>query len=86
MKTRKTFYNAIVSICYYFLTIILGIFNRKIVIDVLGIEYQGINGLFNNIMSMLSIAELGIGISMIYHLYLPLENKNLSTIRSLMKY
>ncbi|NBH18812.1 hypothetical protein D3Z55_15470 [Clostridiaceae bacterium] len=86
MKTRKTFYNAIVSICYYFLTIILGIFNRKIVIDVLGIEYQGINGLFNNIMSMLSIAELGIGISMIYHLYLPLENKNLSTIRSLMNF
>ena len=58
MKTKNTLYNSIANLFYYFSTIILGVLNRKAVILFLGIEYQGINGLFSNILSMLSIAEL----------------------------
>lgn len=69
MKTKNTLYNSIASLFYYFSTIILGVLNRKAVILFLGIEYQGINGLFSNILSMLSIAELGVGTAIIFHLY-----------------
>lgn len=84
MKTKNTFYNSIASIIYYLATIGLGIFSRKVLISILGIEYQGINGLFSNILSMLSIAELGIGMTMIYHLYQPLKNKDVLAIQTLM--
>ena len=57
MKTRNSFYNSLAGLLYYFITILLGIVNRKAVIAFLGIEYQGINSLFGNILSMLSIAE-----------------------------
>lgn len=66
MKTKNTLYNSIANLFYYFSTIILGVLNRKAVILFLGIEYQGINGLFSNILSMLSIAELGVGTAIIY--------------------
>lgn len=71
MKTKNTLYNSIANLFYYFSTIILGVLNRKAVILFLGIEYQGINGLFSNILSMLSIAELGVGTAIIFHLYGP---------------
>ena len=84
MKTKRTFYNSIASLFYYFLTILLGIVNRRAVIIILGIEYQGINGLFSNVLSMLSIAELGIGTAIIYHLYKPLAENRIDEIQSIM--
>lgn len=86
MKTKRSLYNSIASLGYYIITILLGIVNRKYVIHILGIEYQGINGLFSNVLSMLSIAELGIGTTIIFHLYKPLHDRNIPVIRSLMQF
>ena len=86
MKTKYTFYNAVSSLLYYLATIFLGILNRKAIIALLGIEYQGINGLFGNILSMLSIAELGIGTAIVYHLYKPIKEQDVVSIRLLMKF
>ncbi|MCB6608388.1 hypothetical protein V3C10_16265 [[Clostridium] symbiosum] len=86
MKTRRTLYNSIASLTYYIITILLGIVNRKAVVSILGIEYQGINGLFSNVLSMLSIAELGIGTAIIYHLYKPIHDKNTAEIQVLMRF
>lgn len=38
----------------------------------LSAEYLGVSGLFTNILSMLSLAELGIGSAIVYALYKPL--------------
>lgn len=84
MRTKYTLYNTISSTSLYSLSILLGLINRKALICVLGIEYQGINGLFNNVISMLSIAELGIGSAIIYHLYKPLAECNWILVKSLM--
>lgn len=64
----------------------MGILNRRAVIRVLGIEYQGVNGLFGNVLSMLSIAELGIGAAIIYNLYRPLEEGDTESVKSLMRF
>lgn len=54
--------------------------SRTIFIYILGESYLGINGLFSSILSMLSLAELGIGNIVVFSLYKPLavnDNKKL---------
>lgn len=86
MKTKYTFYNSVTNLIYYFFTILLGIITRKLVIQTLGIQYQGIDGLFNNLLSLLGIAELGIGTAIIYHLYEPLRTQKIDIIKALMQF
>ncbi|MDD3416140.1 MAG: hypothetical protein PHY47_19430 [Lachnospiraceae bacterium] len=86
MKTKRAFYNSLAGLSYYFVTIFLTLFNQKILIDTLGIDYQGVNGLFSNVLSMLSIAELGIGTAIIYHLYRPLSEGDEETVIALMQF
>lgn len=74
------------NIVFYFCNIILGIISRKVLLSYMGIEYQGINGLFSNILSVLGIAELGIGTAIIFHLYGPLAQKDLPLICSIMNF
>ncbi len=85
-KTRNTFYNSVAALAYYGLNILLGILNRQAVIAILGIEYQGVNGLFTNVLSMLSIAELGIGMAIVYHLYGALSRGDIPAVKSLMRF
>lgn len=65
-------------------TIILGFIARTIFIRTLGITYLGVNGLYTNILTVLSLAELGIGTAMNYSLYKPVANKDIEKIKSLM--
>lgn len=51
----------------------------------LPIEYLGINGLFSNILAMLSLAELGIGPAIVYSLYKPLALNNIVQVKGIMK-
>lgn len=43
---------------------------RRTFVAVLGEEYLGLNGLFSDILSMLSLAELGFGTSIVFSLYM----------------
>lgn len=45
---------------------------RTIFSNMLGQEYLGISGLFTNILTILSFAELGMGSALVYRLYAPL--------------
>ena len=47
-------------------------------------EYLGVNGLFSNILTVLSLAELGIGTAMIHGLYRPAANSDEEEICRLM--
>ena len=63
---------------------ILNFLSRTFFIWILGVEYLGINGLFANILSMLSLAELGVGNAITYNLYKPLAENNHEKIMGLM--
>ncbi len=67
------------------LVIVLNFVTRTVFIRALGEEYLGINGLFTNLLSMLSLAELGIGTAIVFKLYKPIETHNESRIIALMK-
>lgn len=64
--------------------IIINFISRTIFVRILSVEYLGINGLFSNILSILSLAELGIGPAIIYSMYKPLAEKDEVKLKALM--
>ena len=82
MRTKNSFYNTIAQMIYYIINIAFGMINRKILLAVMGVEYQGINGLFSNVLSLLSLAEMGIGTAIIYHLYKPIQEDDIFQIKT----
>ena len=86
MRTKYSMINSIVVILLNIVTIIIGFIAQKIFINILGIEYLGVNGLFSNILSMLAIIELGLGSAIVFHLYKPIADNNKEEIKSLIDY
>ena len=64
----------------------IGFISRKIFIVYLGMAYVGINALFSNVLSLLSLAELGLGSAITVYLYKPLANKDEEEIRTYMHF
>lgn len=58
---------------------------RMVFVKILPIEYLGVNGLFTNVLAMLSLAELGIGPAIVYSLYKPLAYGDKETVKSIMR-
>lgn len=75
-RTLNSFKNITTGILGQFFLTGISFINRTIFIYCLSSEYLGVNGLFTNILSLLSLAELGIGSAMTYALYYPLATKN----------
>lgn len=86
MRTKKSVINISTAIISQFILIVLGFISRKVMIDSVGVEYLGINGLMSNILVILSLAESGMGTAMVYALYKPLAENNISKIQALMKF
>lgn len=80
--------NSIKNIQYAVVGQVLGLLvkfvSRLIFVRILSAEYLGIDGLFTNILSILSLAELGIGTAIVYSLYKPIAEDDTEKIKSLM--
>ena len=57
---------------------------RTAMIYCLGVEYLGLDGLFVSILSVLNLAELGVGSAMVYSMYKPVAQDDKKTICALM--
>lgn len=86
MRSQNSIKNTIVSMAMSIITILIGLVTQKIFIKILGTEYLGLNGLFTNILSMLAIAELGIGSAIIYSLYKPIAEDDKEKIKELIEF
>ena len=75
-RVNKSIKNAEVNLIFYFLALILAFFSRKIFLECLGAEFIGLNGTLSNILGYLNLVELGIGGSIGYLLYKPLQQIN----------
>lgn len=80
MRKKKSILNIITALLSYFSTMIFTFITQALIIKILGIEYSGVNGLFTNILTMLSVAELGLSTTIIYKLYEPIANNNKNEI------
>lgn len=83
-RTKNTSRNMIVSLVCYSLYTILSFVIRKVFIMTLSEDYLGISGLFTNILTILSFAEMGIGNAIIFNLYKPIAVGDKEQIKSLM--
>ena len=83
-RTSNSIKNITYSLIAQIINLLCNFINRTVFVYVLGAEYLGINGLFTNILTILSFAELGIGTAIIYSLYEPLSQKDESKIKALM--
>lgn len=84
-RTANTIRNVKVALTGQLLGLIISFVSRRIFVQFLSAEYLGLNGLFSNILSMLSLAELGVGTAIIFSLYKPIAENNISEIKSLMQ-
>lgn len=83
-RVHRSVMNIKVGMLFYILSLFLAFFSRKIFLDCLGAEFIGLTGMLMNIMSFLSVAELGIGTSIVYFLYKPLQEDNHEKINEVM--
>lgn len=90
MKLESRTYNSIINFIYgcgtQIVISLLTFISRLVFIRVLGMEYQGINGLFTSILTMLSLAELGFGNIVVFSLYKPLVEDDTSKIVALVRF
>lgn len=85
-RTTNTFYNFITGVFGQVLAIVLQFIVRTVFIQTLGKSYLGINGLFSNILQMLSLAELGVGSAIVFKLYEPLAKNDKKRITILLNF
>ncbi|WP_195986761.1 sugar translocase [Clostridium sp. D53t1_180928_C8] len=83
-RTVNSIRNIATGFIGQFIQTILGFISRTVFIKFLAAEYLGVSGLFSNILSMLSLAELGVGTAIIYALYKPLAERDKKEISVLM--
>lgn len=85
-RIRNTMLNIKVAYMGQVFVVIMNFITRRIFVETLNAELLGINGLFTNIMSLLSLAELGIGSAIIYSMYKPLAKEDHNHINSLLRF
>lgn len=68
-----------------FMIMIMGLVQRTVFIMVLDRALLGVNSLYTDILSMLSLAELGIGSALNFSLYKPVADNDLEKIKSYMR-
>jgi len=82
MRTKSAIANSSMALIQKVIEIILSFAFRTVLIYSLGSTYLGISGLFTNIFSLLSLMELGVGSSIVYLIYKPLNEKDNETLKS----
>lgn len=82
-RVKKSLLNARVNLIFYFLTLALSFFSRKIFLNILGADFVGLTGTLQNLLGFLNLAELGIGSAIGYILYKPLYDHNETKINEI---
>ena len=75
-RTKKLVRNSFAGTIAFCVQIIVTFISRVVFIKYLGIEYLGINDLYTNILSILSLADLGFETVLMYSLYKPIAEDN----------
>ena len=84
-RTRNSVRNLATAIVGQGIGFVISFIARIFFIRTLGREYLGLNGLFTNILTILSLAELGVGEAITFSLYKPLAENNTKKCSMLMQ-
>ena len=84
-RTKNATRNLIYGMILRLYQIVIPFLMRTVMIYTLGVEYLGLNSLFTSVLSVLNLAELGVGSAMVYSMYKPIADDDSETICALMK-
>jgi len=73
-----------VGMFFYIISLFISFWSRKVFLNHLGADFIGLTSTLNDILSFLNVAELGIGTSITYFLYKPLQEQNREKINEIM--
>lgn len=85
-RSKKSARNILTGFVSKILLMVFAFSTKTIFVRLLGVEYNGVNGLYSNILSILALSELGLGNVLNYTLYQALRENNEKKIRSIVKY
>ena len=85
-RTEYSLINMLTGMVGYGINTVVGFVCRILFVRFLGQDYLGINGLFTDILTMLSLAELGFSSAIVFALYKPIAQKDEAKIASIMQY
>ena len=84
-RTRNAARNIVFGGLLKIYQIIMPFILRTAMIYWLGVEYLGLSSLFTSILSVLSLAELGVGSAMVYSMYKPIVEDDAASICALLR-
>lgn len=85
-RTKNTKRNLYSGIVRQIVNIILPFITRTMILYIMGEKYVGIGGLFNSILQVLNLADLGFSSAVIYVLYKPIAESDHTAICAIMAY
>ena len=85
-RVKNSFYNGISNIFIKISSAVLSFIVRTFFIKTLGEECLGLDGLFTNILSLLSLAELGFSTAISFSLYSPLAKNDTTKVSELINF
>lgn len=85
-RTTASLKNIYFSLFSQISNIVLNYICRYVFVRTLSSEYLGVNGLFSNILTIFSLAELGIGSAIVYAMYKPIADNDVNKVQAFMKF
>lgn len=86
MRTKNSIRNVIVALMGQIIAIFLSFVSRKLFIISMSETLLGVNSVFANLLSILSLAELGVGTAITFSLYQPLAEEDIESIQAIMNF
>lgn len=83
-RTKNSVVNSIWSVLSRMVALVFPFIARTVIIQVLGIEYLGLGSLFNSVLRILNMAELGVGSAIVFSMYKPVAENDTDLICALM--
>lgn len=84
MKIKSLFKNSFFSLLSQLVLLLFGFLSQRAMNLYIGTELVGMNGVISNVISMLSVTELGISTAIVYHLYSAIVHQDQKEIAALM--
>lgn len=85
-RTRKAAKNIIWNYGNQLLMLLLSFGSRTVFIWTFGVEYLGLNGIFSDILGVLSLTDLGLNSAMVYSFYEPLAKRDERKLSALVSF
>lgn len=85
-RTKRSFTNVSIAVATNFIILFTAFAVQRTLVHTMGGDYNGLNGLFSSIISMMSLADLGIGTAIVYHMYRPVAEEDHERINSLLHF